>query len=293
MSKKPSRRGQSDAERRAMFYRLNAGEQGRTRRARTLDSRQTSKNVIDFSKTPEEKWKRKIDYHTRKPGRTDIIGVDTIGSDGVLSETEIDKIFSETATSEERLAIQSKTGIDIDLVIRGTQEDPKIVAGPFMAGGKKVSGNAVMQHWKHKGAEEGLYFRKQEVYVQCATAMKQIRKAISELPHKKYYAEKVEDVAYADGYNVLVQKWKFDRMLKTERGTIISDSTLGTFLDAKGITKIEIGDAIRMWADERESAYIEINESGNRRAKAMFEADVAEVGYRQACENAGIPKKFY
>ena len=65
MGRKPPKRKRGDAERRAMFRRLNAGEQGRTKRALTLDREQTAKNVIDLEELPE--WKR--DYYARNPGK--------------------------------------------------------------------------------------------------------------------------------------------------------------------------------------------------------------------------------
>lgn len=65
MGRKPPKRKRGDAERRAMFRRLNAGEQGRTKRALTLDREQTAKNVSDLEELPE--WKR--DYYARNPSK--------------------------------------------------------------------------------------------------------------------------------------------------------------------------------------------------------------------------------
>ena len=101
MGKRPKRK-MTDAQRRAMFARMNDQERGRTQRARTLDSRQTCKNVIDLGELPEPAWKRKIDHHARKPGRMDIVGLDTKGADGVLSEGEIEAILRDVAIRAER-----------------------------------------------------------------------------------------------------------------------------------------------------------------------------------------------
>jgi hypothetical protein len=170
------------------------------------------------------------------------------------------------------------------------QEGPKITAEKFIIGDNKVYGTANIQHWKNKGVEEGLFFHTpQQTYVQCATAMPAIRAAIAELPHKEYYAQKLERKINADGDICTVQKWAFGRRLKTEKDTYITDSEMGLYLDSKGITKIEITDAVKMWADEKEAARIKANEAGNAKAKWAFEADVGEVGHNQACENAGIP----
>lgn len=186
--------------------------------------------------------------------------------------------------------ITSKNATEITLEITGTQEEPKITAKKFMIGGNKVYGTANIQHWKNKGAEEGLFFNTpQQTYVQCATAMPVIRAAIAELPHKKYYALKPEHKIDVDGDICTVQKWEFGRRLKTEKDTYITDSEMGSYLDSKGITKIEIADAVKMWADEKEAAHIKANEAGNVRAKWAFEEDVGEAGHNQACENANIP----
>ena len=188
------------------------------------------------------------------------------------------------------MKIKSKNGMDVDINISGTQENPKITAKKFNVQGKTVSGEATIQHWKHKGVEEGLYFRKSDVYMQCASAMPKIKNAISNLPPEKYYAQKTENIIDSDGYKIPVQKWLFDKPMETEKGTTITEDRMASFLDSKKIEKIEIDDAIKMWADEREAVYIRVNRDGNKRAQAIFDDDVVDVGYKQACENAGIPK---
>jgi len=186
------------------------------------------------------------------------------------------------------MQITSKNGTEIVLEITGTQEAPIITAKPFRIVGNTVQGIAKIQHWTHKGAEEGLFFRTPKTYVQCAAAMPAIRAAIAELPHKEYWARKVERKIDADGDICTVQKWEFDTGLTTEAGTHIAESEMGSYLDSKEITEIEICDAVAMWAEEKEAARIEANEAGNARAKAAFEDDEADAGYDQACENAGI-----
>lgn len=198
----------------------------------------------------------------------------------------------------QKINITSKNGTEITLTISGTQEDPKITAERFVVRGKKMYGAAtILQHLGRKGSQEyrtteaGLLFKEaQRTYIQCADAMPAIRAAVADLPHKQYWARKVDDIIDLDGDRCPVTRWEFDRALKTEKDTYISESEMGSYLDSKGVTEIEIADAVRMWADEKEEVRIKANEAGNKRAKAMFDADVAEVGYRQACENAGIPK---
>jgi len=194
------------------------------------------------------------------------------------------------------VTITSKNGTDITLAISGTQEAPKITADRFEIAGNQVYGAAtILPHFrKNDGSEPGLLFRDmpQNIYIQCADAMPAILAAIAELPHKQYWARKVDDTVDADGDRCLVTRWEFDRMLQTERGTVITEGRMGDFLDSKDITEIEIADAVRMWAEEKEEAHIKANEAGNKRAKAIFDDDEADAGYTQACENAGIPKEL-
>jgi len=200
----------------------------------------------------------------------------------------------EKGESEVSITIKAKSGADIPLTISGTQEKPRISAdGSFKMGGKKVTGRADIQHWKSKGAEEGLFFGNPKVYVQCAAEISKVKDIIAKLPRERYMAKKVDVTVDADGQKITTGKWKFDKAsMRTERDTLIPDWEMSSFLDEKGIDEIEIKDAIEMWAEEKEEKYLSRNIKGDKRAKAMFEADVAEVGYDQACENAGIPKNL-
>ena len=171
------------------------------------------------------------------------------------------------------LKIKAKSGAEIPLVISGTKEKPIIKAdGSFMMGGKKVTGTANIQHWKSKRAEEGLFFNRPKIYVQCAAAMPKVRGSIDKLSETEYFAIKTTEKVNADGDIISVGKWSFDRRLKTEKGTYISDSEMSRYLDQKGITEIEIDDAVKMWADEKEEKKIKANIEGNKRARAMDEA---------------------
>jgi len=196
------------------------------------------------------------------------------------------------------MIISSKNGTEIEITITGSQEEPVIAAKRFEIGGNKVPScnPMIMDHAPgNRNTEAGLLFPRimeQNVYVQCASSMPAIMAAIAELPHKKYWAQKVDDVIDADGVMIRVQVWDFDKILSTESNTIISETEMGYFLDSKHITKIEIADAVKLWADENEAARMKVNESGNARARAMFEDDEADAGYEQACENAGIPKSL-
>lgn len=188
------------------------------------------------------------------------------------------------------MKIKSKSGIEVEIELSGTQEDPTIIAKPFEVQGRKVSGSAMIQHWKHKGAEEGLFFQNGDAYLQCANEMTKIREAITQLPHKKYIAQKVSKEINSDGYIINTTEWKFGCMPMTEKGTIVTETEMGRFLDAKGITQIEMHEAMKLWADEKEEAHIKANVEGKKRAKAIFDDDESDQGYDQACENANIPK---
>ena len=195
------------------------------------------------------------------------------------------------------MKIISKNGTEITLEISGTQEETKIIAEKFTIVGKKVYGDAVLcDHYGKKGSSEYnsteaglLFWTAQKTYVQCAEAMPAIQGAIAALPHKEYWARKVQDTVDADGDICTVHVWEFDKVLKTEKTTWITETEMGLFLDSKTITEIKIDDAVQLWADEKEETHLKAEEKGNARAKAMFEADEAEEGYDQACENAGIP----
>lgn len=188
------------------------------------------------------------------------------------------------------MEIKSKSGMRVEIEISGTQEETKIIAKPFEIQGRKSGGEAVIQHWKHKGAEEGLYFRNGDTYMQCASEMPRIKDAIAQLSHKKYFAQKVAKEINSDGYIIDTTEWKFGCMPITEKGTVVTETEMGRFLDAKNIIEIEMHEAMKLWASEKEEAHIKANVEGNKRAKAIFDDDESDQGYDQACENAGIPK---
>jgi hypothetical protein len=190
------------------------------------------------------------------------------------------------------MEITSKSGMRISIEISGTQEEPIIAAQDFSVQGKKVGGNAVIQHWGRQNVEEGLYFRLGDAYMQCAAAMPVIREAIAQLPHKKYYARKVERVIDSDGYQIPVQEWKIDRMAHRADGNLIGETELGRFLDSQNVTEIEIGEAEKLWNENHDLAAMQkIEVEGHRRARAIFDDDAADQGYAQACENAGFGRE--
>ena len=112
---------------------------------------------------------------------------------------------------------------------------------------------------------------------------------IARLPHKKYFARKVERNIDSDGYQISVKEWKIDRMAHRADGNLIGETELGRFLDKKGIAEIEICEAEKLWNESHDLAAIQKREAESaRRARAIFDDDAADQGYAQACENAGI-----
>ena len=188
------------------------------------------------------------------------------------------------------MEIVTKSGMKLNITeIAGTREEPIIVVADFTVQGKSTGGNAIIQHWSRQNVEEGLYFRKGDVYCQCAAAMPAIRDAIAQLPHKKYFARKVERIIDSDGYQIPVSEWRIDTMAHRADGKLIGDTELGRFLETMGVTEIEICDAEKLWNEHHDLAAIQKREAiGARRAQMMFDDDAADQGYAQACENAGI-----
>jgi hypothetical protein len=187
------------------------------------------------------------------------------------------------------MEIRSKSGMKLTIEVSGTQEEPIIVVREFEVQGKKTGGNAIIQHWSRQNVEEGLYFIKGDVYVQCASAMPAIREVIAHLPHKKHFARKVGRIIDSDGYQIQVQEWKIDRMAHRADGNLIGETALGRFLDKMGITEIEICEAEKLWDENHDLAAMQkVEAEGARRARAIFDDDEADQGYAQACENAGI-----
>ncbi|GEM_PF-3211657 len=191
------------------------------------------------------------------------------------------------------MEIKTKSGMKLNITeISGTQEDPIIVVEDFAVQGKTVGGKAKIQHWSRQNVEEGLYFHQGDVYCQCAAAIPAIREAIAQLPHKKYFARKVERVVDSDGYQIPVQEWIIDRMAHRADGNLIGETELGRFLDARGIIEIEIHEAEKLWNESHDLTAIQKREAeGARRARAIFDDDAADQGYVQACENAGFGRE--
>lgn len=197
-------------------------------------------------------------------------------------------VYTVYTRSVKKMEITTKSGIKLRITITGTQEEPIIVAEDFQVQGKKVGGKATIQHWTSHNVEEGLYFDSGDVYFQCAPSMPAIRDEISKLPQKKYYIRKYTEILDSDGYQIPVQKWKFEKYPRRVDGNIITERSMTDFLDSLGITEIEVSEAEKLWNENHDIAKMQkVETEGRKRAQAIFNDDVADQGYLQACENAG------
>ena len=181
--------------------------------------------------------------------------------------------------------IQIQTTKDeFTIELAGTQDNPIIYADKHtLSNGVCIQGTASIQHWKSKGAQPGLYFKNNGVYVQCSSGIETLKKEISKLPVEKKLARKELEKITSDG-SITVEKWVFDCMMWNSKGEFISEDEMERFLDKQGIKEIEINEAIKLY-ENRPLKKI----TNKYNAQFQFETDEIEEGYIQACENAGIP----
>ena len=175
----------------------------------------------------------------------------------------------------------STTKDEFNVELTGTQDNPIITAEKHtFRDGTYIHGKARPQHWK--GLQQGLYFRDNDVYVQCPESVQKIKEEINKLPVEKKFARKELEKITSDG-SITVEKWNFDCPMWDSNGEFISDNEMGDFLDRQGIKEIEIDEATKLY----ENRPIKKREKYN--TQFQFETDEIEEGYIQACENAGIP----
>ena len=181
-----------------------------------------------------------------------------------------------------KIQIQT-TKDEFTIELAGTQENPIIYTEKHtLSNGVCIQGTASIQHWKSKGAQPGLYFKNNEVYVQCPSGIEILKKEIMKLPEEKKFAWKELEKVTSNG-SITVEKWNFDSMMWGSNGEFISDDEMGDFLDLQGIKEIEIDEAIKLYENRP------LKKNTNKYdAQFQFETDEIEEGYIQACENAGI-----
>lgn len=155
------------------------------------------------------------------------------------------------------MKLKTKTGLEIEVEIDGTQEEPIITVTPFKAAGRNIGGEAHIQHWKSKGLDEGLYCATGDAYFQMAAAMPTIREAIATLPHKIYMARKVTEIVNLDGDRCPVTQWHFDMpgccIVSPKTGEIIGAENMAQFLNSIGVTEMEITEAAHLWSEANET----------------------------------------
>ena len=186
------------------------------------------------------------------------------------------------------MKIKSKTGYVFEAQVTGLQEKHHIYILPFNAQGRTIEGKAIIGRQSRDDNDRGLYIGKG--FIRCSNEeLRKIENQIKKLPHRHYYAKKQEEIVSVDGNALSILRWHFDKLMTTAKGTIIMDVEMGAFLDTKKITEIELSEAIQLWSEEKETEHITIEKQGAKYAKAVFDDDELEVGFAQACDNAGLP----
>jgi len=153
------------------------------------------------------------------------------------------------------MKLRTKSGIEIEIDISGTQEEPKIMMVPQILKGVEIGGEgmiAASQKRSRPGVPmkaDSLFFRPAFFQVDLAP----VRVAIAALPRKIYMARKVQETRNIDGDIFEVDIWKIEGERTTKKGHYLQDSILGDFLDRKGITETETTKAIEMWSAEHET----------------------------------------
>ena len=181
-----------------------------------------------------------------------------------------------------KIQIQT-TKDEFTIELAGTQDNPIIYADKYtLSNGVCIQGIGRIQHWRHKGLKQGVYFREVDVYVQCPDSVQKIKEEILKLPIEKKFARKELEKITSDG-SITVEKWVFDCMMWNSKGEFISEDEMERFLDKQGIKEIEINEAIKLYENRP------VKKNNKYNAQFQFETDEIEEGYIQACENAGIP----
>lgn len=191
------------------------------------------------------------------------------------------------------MKVTAKAGFEIDIEITGYKQAPVIKVSPFSVGGRRhPGGNANIQHWKEKGLDRGLFLGSPRAYIQVASdGMEAIDSAVGSLPQKKYYIHLETHTVNADGYEIEVEKWHIDKVVpRAENGYIIAEGQITGFLKRKGIRRIEVGEAVKLFESEHDMELLRARQrEASARVKAAYDDDVAEEGEAQARRNWGIP----
>lgn len=189
----------------------------------------------------------------------------------------------------------AKRGYGIEVQISGYRDKPEIKVEPFSVGDKRhPGGTAYIQHWAHKGLDRGLFFEHPRSYIEMSKdGMNAIDTAISELSKKVEYIYKTTRTVTADGYELEKDVWHFDSIKMKIDGYTIYEPQMMNFLIEKGIDKIEVDNAIRLFGSEHDIDKLKRSrKESERRTNAAYRDDVAEAGEEQARRNWGMDCKY-
>jgi len=180
------------------------------------------------------------------------------------------------------MKVKTKAGIEIEIDISGTQEEPTITMKSQKIGDKVFGGEghiAASQKRSRAGVPaiaDSLFFSPAFFQVDLAP----VRTAIAALPKKICMAQKVQETRNLDGDIFEVDVWKIEGTRTTKNGHYIQDSELGDFLDRRGITEIETEKAIEMWSLKYETPEkLARREEQNKKTSALMQqwADEEEM----------------
>jgi hypothetical protein len=158
-----------------------------------------------------------------------------------------------------KLQLKTKSGIDIEVEITGTQETLKIVMTPKKLKSFTVGGEghiAASQKRTNPGVPmpaDSLAFKVGNQTAFFQMDLTPVRAAIAALPKTIYLSRKVTETRNLDGDICTVEVWKIEGSRTTKNGYYIQDSVLGAFLDRESITEIETTKAVEMWSAKHET----------------------------------------
>jgi len=184
------------------------------------------------------------------------------------------------------MKVKAKAGFDLDVKISGYRNEPSIMVESFTFAGKSHPGGcAHIQHWV--GKERGLYIGKtqkaSDVYIQIGANMASLDQTIAALPEKVVEIVLERYTIDADGYEIAASRYNIPRILVASNGYVIQKASMENFLKKKAIERIEISEAIALYESEHDmEAKKKASEDASRRAKAIYDDDVAELGEEEA-----------
>jgi len=172
------------------------------------------------------------------------------------------------------MKLKTPTGIEIEVAVTGTQEEPTIEMTTQVLRGTKIGGKGQIAASQKGGEVDSLYFKPAFFRVD----LEKVREEIAKLPHKIYMARKEKHTGIMGGCEISV--WNIEGKAATKTGRWLTDGELGSFLDSRGITEIETLRAVEMWSEENETPEkLVVREAENAKMGALAQqwADEEEM----------------